>query len=49
MCRKCSEAQGTGRGSEKGARDAGKYLRYFGFSDAGRRRGIMNSTEGIIS
>lgn len=36
MCRKRSEAQGTGRGSEKGARDAGKYLQYFGcWSEAG--------------
>lgn len=29
MCRKRSEAQGTGRGSEKGARDAGKHSWYF--------------------
>lgn len=46
MCRKHSEAQGTGRGSEKGAEmQAGIY----GISDTVCRQGIMNSTEGIIS
>lgn len=46
MCRKHSEAQGTGRGSEKGAE---MQAEIYGISDTVCRQGIMNSTEGIIS